>query len=179
MHRVAFSGRNVDIADFALHHNDLADAMRTYFTPDAQPQRFATYTPAEVIEEYNERARETDLASAMTILGAVEAAFRIDYLQRCYLRPNDDLSRACRDLHKRKRNHAKLEDDLFLLWLRNTNGDRAVANIIRELRGAFKYRHWLAHGRYWTPKSGAKTYDYITVYALAANVMTNFPLIGV
>ena len=135
MRRVAFSGQNVDIADFAAHHNDLADAMSIYFGPSAQPRRFATYTPAEVIAEYGERAREIDLASAMTILGAVEAAFRIDYLQRCYLRPKDDLSRACRALHKRKRSRAKLEDDLFLLWLQNTNGDRAIASIIRELTG--------------------------------------------
>ena len=31
---------------------------------------------------------------------------------------------------------------------------------------AFKYRHWLAHGRYWEPKLG-RIYDYYSLYDLA------------
>lgn len=37
---------------------------------------------------------------------------------------------------------------------------------ISELITAFKYRHWLAHGRYWEPKLG-RIYDYYSLYDLA------------
>ena len=53
----------------------------------------------------------------------------------------------------------------------NTHG----AKLIGDLRGAFRFRHWLAHGRYWNPKLGQK-YDFVSVYSLAANVLGDFPL---
>ena len=36
-----------------------------------------------------------------------------------------------------------------------------------DLKGAFKFRHWLAHGRYWDPNLGRKKYDFQSLYALA------------
>jgi hypothetical protein len=49
--------------------------------------------------------------------------------------------------------------------------------LIGDLRGAFNFRHWLAHGRYWEPKLG-RNYDFVTVYGLAASVLSSFPLLG-
>jgi len=37
-----------------------------------------------VARELRERLKEVDLTSTLTVLASVEAAFRIDYLQRCY-----------------------------------------------------------------------------------------------
>jgi len=47
--------------------------------------------------------------------------------------------------------------------------------MIGELRGAFKFRHWLAHGSYWPPKLGRR-YDFTFVYSLADDVLNAFPL---
>lgn len=47
--------------------------------------------------------------------------------------------------------------------------------IIGDVKRAFKYRHWLAHGRYWTPKLG-QGYNYAAVYGVAnkaAILLTN------
>jgi hypothetical protein len=49
--------------------------------------------------------------------------------------------------------------------------------VIGDLKGAFKYRHWLAHGRYWEPKLGQK-YDYYSVYILAESIFGSFPFEG-
>jgi hypothetical protein len=114
------------------------------------------------------------MASALTILSALEAAFRIDYLQRCYLRQKDPLSRAFRDLHRRKQTRVRLETEIFDIWKEYTDVE---AKLISDLRGAFNFRHWLAHGRYWEPKLGRK-YDFVTVYALAAIVLSSFPFLG-
>jgi hypothetical protein len=104
----------------------------------------------------------------------VEAAFRIDYLQRCYQREKDGISRAFRSLHKRRRARAHLEEEILEIWKQHTTG---AATLISDLRAAFNFRHWLAHGRYWEPKFGRK-YDYVSIYTLAANVFENFPLVG-
>jgi hypothetical protein len=176
MRRVSFSKKNIDITDFALHHSDLEESLRNYFSANSgyYPARFTGYSATEVSAELQARLAEVDMASCLTLLSAVEAVFRIDYLQRCYQKERDPLSRAFRDLHKRKRLKVNLEDEIFDLWKQHTNG---ASQLIGDLKGAFKYRHWLAHGRYWKPRL-AKKYDFLSLYALAASVLSNFPLLG-
>lgn len=176
MARVTFSKRNVDISHFALHHSDMEEALRLYFSPAASTfsTRFFGNSTAEVAATLEERLAEIDMASALTILSALEAAFRIDYLQRCYLRQKDPLSRAFRDLHRRRQTRVRLETEIFDIWKEYTDVE---AKLISDLRGAFNFRHWLAHGRYWEPKLGRK-YDFVTVYALAAIVLSSFPFLG-
>ena len=48
----------------------------------------------------------------MSLLAAVEAAFRIDYLQRCYQRKKDGVSRQFWEIYKEKETRASLEDEL-------------------------------------------------------------------
>jgi hypothetical protein len=50
--------------------------------------------------------------------------------------------------------------------------------LIGELRSAFKFRNWLAHGRYWTPKLG-RNYDFESLYLLADAVFSPLPLRGI
>jgi hypothetical protein len=104
-------------------------------------------------------------------LSSVEAAFRIDYLQRCYRREKDPVSRAFRNIYKAKQQHASLEDEIFEVWVHNSSG---TSSIIGELRSVFRFRHWLAHGRYWTPKLGRR-YDFNDVFALADLTLRSFP----
>lgn len=84
----------------------------------------------------------------------------------------DDVSRRFREIYGERGTRARL-DDMFEVWKNNAAG---ASEIIGELRGAFAFRHWMAHGRYWVPKHGGR-YDYITVYALCAKALTAFPLL--
>jgi hypothetical protein len=176
MARVAFSNKIVDITDFANHHSDLEDSLRSYFSPNALAfnVRFFGDTIADVNAKLKQRLAEVDIGSALTVLSALEAKFRIDYLQRCYRREKDVLSRAFRELHKKKQTRVRLETEILDAWKRHTDVE---ASVIADLRAAFAFRHWLAHGRYWEPKLGRK-YDFPTVYALSVNVLTSFPLLG-
>jgi hypothetical protein len=117
-----------------------------------------------------ERLDEADLTSSLTVLAAVEAAFRIDYLQRCDRRGKDPLSRAFRKINQTQRKRVSLEDEIFTAWVDNFPG---TPKIIGDLRGAFKFRHWLAHGRYWTPKF--PRYDFNSVFELAELALNRLP----
>jgi len=121
-----------------------------------------------------ERVEEADLTSSLTVLAAVEAAFRIDYLKRCYGKKKDPVSRALRGIYKKKQEKASLEDEIFEAWISNSSGTRTL---IGELRGAFRFRHWLAHGRYWTAKLGRR-YDFDDVFTLADQTLQSFPFYG-
>jgi hypothetical protein len=170
--RVSFSGEHVGLPGIAAHHQDLESSLTLYFSAGSPSYmvRFVGYAFAEVTDELAERLDEADLTSSLTVLASVEAAFRIDYLQRCYRREKDPVSRAFRNIYKVKQKRASLEDEIFTAWVENSSGTRSI---IRDLRGAFKFRHWLAHGRYWTPKFSR--YDFNSVFALADLTLRSFP----
>ncbi|WP_395142894.1 hypothetical protein [Armatimonas sp.] len=135
--------------------------------------RFTGYSEEEVSEELKIRLEENESSSVLTIMSGLEASFRIDYLQRCYKKEKDGLSREFRDMYKQYESSIRLEDGILSAWKNQMLVDHIL---IGNIRGAFKYRHWLAHGRYWTPKLGQK-YDYDSVYLLAEEVYSTFPFI--
>jgi hypothetical protein len=175
--RISFSGQHLELPEIITHHSDVESSLRGYFNPTSASYsiRFAGYDEAEVRSELEVRLVEHHRTTILTILSALEAAFRIDYLQRCYKKKKDPLSRGLRELHRKTGSRASLEDEIFDKWKEYTS----VPNkLIGELKGAFKYRHWLAHGRYYEPKLGQK-YDYDSVYVLAETILSSFPLEGI
>lgn len=156
--RVNFSGDHLGLTAIAAHHQDLESSLTLFFSPSSPsyPRRFVGYALREVTDELVDRLEEADLSSSLTVLASIEAAFRIDYLQRCYRRDKDPISRAFRSIYKTKRQHASLEDEIFEAWADNSYGTRSI---IGDLRAVFKFRHWLAHGRYWIPKLGKDILD--------------------
>jgi hypothetical protein len=174
--RVVFSGLQLGLPEIADHHRDLGSSLKLYFSPGSPSYllRFAGYAATEVTDELGERLDEVDLTSSLAVLGSVEAAFRIDYLQRCYRRGKDPVSRAFRNIYRSKQQWASLEDEIFAAWADNSSVPRAI---IGELRGAFRFRHLLAHGRYWIPKLGRR-YDFNDLFALADLTLHSFPFYG-
>jgi len=172
--RVSFSGKHLGLPEIAVHHQDLESSLTLYFSADSPRYlvRFVGYATSELTDELRERLNEADLASSLTVLASVEAAFRIDYLQRCYRREKGPVARAFRDIYKAKGDRASLDKEIFEAWVDNSPGKRPI---IGELRGAFRFRHWLAHGRYWTPKLGRQRYDFYYVSDLADRTLSSFP----
>jgi hypothetical protein len=165
------------ITAIAEYHNDVERSLRFYFS-EASPafgtrfiglQLDAALTARD--ELIADRLEETDQRSAFFILTSLEAAFRVDYKWRCQRRMKDDLSRAFREVHKSRKEKVSLDEDIFEAWRESFTGLR---QLIGELRGAFRFRHWLAHGRYWEPNLGRK-YDFNFVYSLADDVLNAFP----
>ena len=171
--RVAFSSSQLEFEKIAEHYTDLEKSLNLYYSewnPNFS-ERFSFYTSEEIWAEREHRIEETDSTLAMTILSTIEASFRVDYLQRCYRKKKDQLSRSFRDLYRVKNRSVSLEDDILEMW---KNHSSVSAYLVGEIRGAFKYRHWLAHGRYWVPKLGRR-YDFTSIYNLAYTVDQKFP----
>jgi len=173
--RLAFSKQHPDLQHIARYFRDAEKSLRLYFSPAAPSfaVRFANYKPDQVSSELGATLAELEMATALSIFSAVEAAFRIDYLQRCYRKEKDAMSRAFRLLHKKKGMRVSLEDEIFDVWKEYATG---VAPIIGALRAAFNFRHWLAHGRYWVPRF--QKYDYLAVFSLAETALNSLPLFG-
>ena len=103
----------------AEQHAVVEEAIHFYYT-DASPAfgtRFAFYTEDEILAERDTRLYEAGAASAMMVLASIEAAFRVDYLQRCYARYKGRLSRSLRTLYQDKGKRVRLSEDLLEVGL--------------------------------------------------------------
>lgn len=170
--RLVFSHQHLNIEQVDRRRRDTEAAVQAYFALDnpKSAQRFFGFTPSEVRAEKEALLEEARRAASMDVFGALEAAFRIDFLQRCYRRERDAVSRALRRLYGEKGARASLEGDVFAAWRRHSDVPR---RLVDNLTKAFKYRHWLAHGRYWSPRFPRLDYD--EVYTLAKAALDAFP----
>lgn len=127
--------------------------------------------PVAGLSQRQSRLDELDRATSMQLLASIEATLRLDANRRCEARWKDDLSKSLR-VRQRRNANLRFDEDILDCWGRHHPD---VKPVIGELRGALKYRHWLAHGMYWTPKLGRR-YDFEGIYIIAQNVATRFPL---
>jgi hypothetical protein len=175
--RISFSSELLRFEEVALSHADIANSIRFYYTAPSLANldpKFIGYTVEETQREQNLRLDELDKSSVFSLLAALEASFKVDFYLRCYGRERDDLSRSLRAVFKEKGDRISLEEDIIETW---KNHFPAAKTHLSELKGAFRYRHWLAHGRYWTPKLGRK-YDFSSVYLIAQAIDVNFHLLS-
>lgn len=134
-------------------------------------ENYIALTKDELINIFNSHIDELEKTVSMNILSNIEASFRIDYSIRAKKRLKDPVSRKFRELYKNKEEKVHLEDEILAIWKQE---HPEFKQIISNFKGALKYRHWLAHGRYWTPKLG-KIFDIATVYTISEQINANMP----
>lgn len=164
----------LELDELAAYHQDVLASLRLYFSPSAPTfaARFVGKKQGVVDRELALRLDESDVRSAFATLTSLEASFRIDFDFRCRRRLKDDLSIYFRQVKKTRKNAVRLDEDILEGWKRHTDASPAL---ISDLRGAFRFRHWIAHGRYWTPKLGRK-YDFDYVHLMADSIISGFKL---
>lgn len=161
--KVSLSSQNLSLSEINSYYVDSKRALKIYFSSHSFDfySRFANYTTNEIEAELQARLDELDRLTSFSILSALEASFRIDYLKRCEQQKEDELSRNMREIYQQKGSRASLEKNILRLW---KNSYPEYKNLISKVIDAFQYRHWLAHGRYWEP---SRRYDYYSLYDLA------------
>ncbi len=166
--QVSFSNQDLGLDEIAMHYHSLVSALREYYSASSPSfvDRCGFCTNTEVEDELSRQLAEVDLTSALNVMSATEAALRVDYLDRAYRRGKDRLSRTMRDVYQAKAEKASLEDDIIAAW---TATGIMTNQLAGDLKLAYRYRHWLAHGRYWTLKLGRK-YDFFSLYVVAEQV---------
>ncbi|MBZ0255233.1 hypothetical protein K8I31_04180 [bacterium] len=171
--RIPLSNQHLDIKRVDERFNDAKQALRKYFDEVLiQDRKYIGFTKHELYEEREKRIREQEEFVSLSILAAIEARFRIDYEIRISKRLKDPLSKEFRGLAKSVGNYPRFEKDILSIWRRV--GNTAASKLFTDLKKAFQYRHWLAHGRYWNLKSS--NYDYHQIYSLADRVLMSLDL---
>jgi hypothetical protein len=168
MPRASFPPPTID--ELAAYHQDILRALHLYFSPlnPKYEEQFVGKTQDEVKRELETRLEESDRRSSFVVLTILEASFRIDFEARCEKKLEDVLSRHFFQVQERGR-RVRLDEDILEGW--KTHGAVPPAEI-SELRGAFKFRHWFAHGR---SRDLGRNYDFLTVRLMAERITSRFP----
>ncbi|WP_047153735.1 hypothetical protein [Aneurinibacillus tyrosinisolvens] len=166
-----FSGENQNIDNLARWFEVNRAAIEQYkqqiLNGIITPEEFLGMTHRQVGEYFSDLLKELEFSFCLNMIAAIEARFKMDYIVRATDKLKDDLSREFRDIYKEKKENVGLEEVILESWKKHHVN---LKNHISFYIGALKYRHWLAHGRYWNPKLGQK-YDYTSVYLICSNIL--------
>jgi len=138
------------------------------------PFHFVHPTNAEILEAFRDLRIELDKEVVLSLVAAIEAEIRKDYLLRATRKKRSTaVGKKFRVLYSRYKERIRLED-LVITW-RDVVGP---SNLFNELLRLIKHRHWLAHGRYWIEKPALKVTP-VEVIALVKQLegdVSDFPL---
>ena len=173
---ILFSHEHLALEEISKQYTNVENSVTLYFS-NGNPrfsEIYSLYSPGELVEERNGCLLEHRLNASMTVLAAVEAAFRIDFELRCGNANPDPISNRFRMLRRGRMQHSiSFTREILHGWEKEYPSG---ADVISAMREAFQFRNWLAHGRYWVPDI-AKI-DFGDVYALAESAFEVFPLEG-
>ena len=166
--RVPIGSRQITMDDVWAYYEALragivrsADAATRSLADGTSPQDPTLFGMSldEVAAYFEGLLDEADKQASLFLIAAAEATLRVDFLERVYQRRRDPVSRVFRNVYKTRRDHNKvnvrLEDDILDTWAAEVPGAKSH---VGTFKGALRFRHWLAHGRYWVPKLGQR-YD--------------------
>lgn len=178
--KISFSGDHSEIDYVQEYYRDSEDSLNSYYSlvisGEYFPAKFIGFSVEEINNELKDRKDILDRMCSLELLASVEAKLRIDYIVRGQNKLRDSFSRKLRKIYDKKENKASLVDDILLIWKEEKPIHKARLD---NLGKALDYRNWLAHGRYWKPKKHphVSQYDYLSIYALAVDILTNLDLV--
>lgn len=192
-------GDSPTLRQIAEHHKVVKEAIELYYSrynpsfSELFGSELSTSDPDEEIRViYEDRLQEVNATFTMSLFGAIDASFRIDYDQRIGseqpMDNNDDhpfcaLRDALLDLERRK---SKKDGGFVYLgsirqvWETHYSDVPSDPDLWDDVHKAFKYRNWLVHGRYGPfepekrPQEDMKKYDFDTIYDLGCRIEAAF-----
>ncbi len=117
--------------------------------------RFVGMRLDDIDEFFNDELNEIDHRTCLFLIAAAEAVLVVDFLNRVGGRKKDTISKNFRNIFKneceKNPKNVRLDKHILYIW---RDRDGKTKSLIGDFRGALNYRHWLAHGRHWTPTLG-------------------------
>lgn len=126
---------------------------------------FFSYSEEKVESEKEILLNELSIQASLCLLSFIESRFRIDFIIRCQGQKKDFLSKEFRKIYNpAKRLYTySLTDDIIDNWKKDMPDQKDVFD---RLIDAFKYRNWIAHGRYWHFKDNPNKFTFDSIWML-------------
>jgi hypothetical protein len=110
------------------------------------------------VERFSRVEREIEQAFTLTLFASVEAAVRTHFMRSIERGKPEWLAVPAQALNTRNQGRPHF-DDVLDLWKLAPDSPPDTGDAIGMLKQLYNRRNWLAHGRYWTDRSGYPTAD--------------------
>ncbi|MBO9570945.1 MAG: hypothetical protein J7497_01855 [Chitinophagaceae bacterium] len=170
-----FSNKFTTIEEIESWHQDQYQALTNFKSHQVElalsgnrslNEKFSELTIDELHSYFDESLEELDYLVSFNLLSAVEAHIRMDFYSKIKDKPRVNITTRYRELYKEKGDMVSLEEDLLRILKEELPDHKSSFS---DYIGALKFRHWIAHGRYWVPKFGR---NYNTASILPITVAT-------
>lgn len=171
---IAESGVHLSFDD-VINQKDMVDKALIIMYSDNNvnfESLFVGKSRREVEIEKEKLMKESDKTHSLLLLTSVEAIIRLDAEERYRKRGKDALSKKIKEIYRARKN-IKLEDHLIAARI---EVEPELKRFYDELKVAFKYRHWLAHGRYWESniqQIKSNSFEFTNLRLIIYNVISN------
>lgn len=178
MKRVPLNGNYRTISETDEWYQDVVDAITVskrdilvaLSNNQPIPDKYFGYTIKGIYEEFDNLLKEHERIGILQFVSSAEACFRIDFYKRVYQKRKDSVSRAFRRIYQNKGDKVRLREDILKAWDSNGLHGKGLSDFYRLL----DFRHWMAHGRYWTLKVGIEP-DYTGTFLTIENLLNKLP----
>jgi hypothetical protein len=176
MAKVSLSGSEKSIEDIWSWYEDQKEALRDFknkittaflASPTSINDKFISLTFDELNDYFDNSVEELEHLVALDIISATEGTLRADFFSRVFEKDKSNLGREFRDIYKQKGNKVSLEEDIIESWKTHVAESKSDFG---SLIGLLHYRHWLAHGRYWTLNKKGRRYSADETYGIAESI---------
>lgn len=175
MAKISLSGSEKSIEEILSWYYDQKEALRDFknkilaslqIVPSVVDEKFITMTVEEINDYFISSVQELEHMVALDIISATEGNLRADFYIKVFNKDKSAIAREFRSLYKIKENKISLEEDIIENWKLFSS----TKLYFSELLGLLKYRHWLAHGRYWNLTKKGRIYSVDEAYEIAENI---------
>jgi len=160
--RLSRSNKQLALEELYFYKIDAEQGLKKLFAEPHSKESLLFLTPAEIKELLAQRIKELELQASLTLFTSLEAMFQIDFHNRIEKRARDELSQIFKERNQQGSARISFEGDILNMW---EDVYPQTRKYFQPIKAALKYRHWLAHGRYWLLKSPAM--DFEELYGLA------------
>lgn len=134
-------------------------------------EQFYGWTEKEIEDEAESVKRELSHVCSMCVMAYIESLFRIDSYVRTKHKYKGQLTDKIKAMLVTKKSIPLVRfEDLLDVW-KQVYCDET--ELFRKINSCFKFRHWIAHGRYWKLDDNIDVhFDFADVFMLAQSVET-------
>jgi len=118
---------------------------------------FLGFNFSEIQEYFDNQLSELEIITNFNLIASSEALLRRDFYLRIKQRKKDEISKEFKKIRKKQESRISLEDNLLKIWMLFIP---EIKKYIDDYKKLLKYRHWLAHGRYWLLESRTTNRKY-------------------
>ena len=179
--KISLSGEEKELEEIMSWYQDQKTALLDFkdkiiniplYSAGTYYSKFSDFSIEEINSYFDQSIEELTHLVCFSLISATEAKLRIDYNIKATEKHKTDIAIAFREIYRMKHSGASLKGDIIECWKRIFYEKKRIFESFNML---LSYRHWLAHGRYWTRKFGTgynveDTYDITeSVYNIIAS----------